>query len=364
MRKFSFLLLATLILPLTLPLSARATNADGEDVPAAEDSAARQTLGMIEDQLRAEHGSSRDLVRRDAHAKAHGCVKSRFDVVRDLPAELRVGVFQPGASYPAWIRYSNGSGRSQNDRVGDGRGMAIKLMGVPGDKILSEERAAKTQDFLMINHPVFFVRNAADYIEFQQAVIGGNPFAFFFPGLNPLRWRAHEGAISAALLAKTVVNPLDSRYWSMVPIKLGDRQAKFQVRPCDGAQLEIGALSISPDFLRENLQRRLSRGDACFDFYLQPRTDARTMPIEDPTIEWSERSAPPVRVARITIPKQDFTSATQMETCENLSMNPWHALPEHRPLGGINRVRRVVYEGISKFRHDQNRAPRVEPESF
>jgi hypothetical protein len=42
-------------------------------------------------------------------------------------------------------------------------------------------------------------------------------------------------------------------------------------------------------------------------------------------------------------------------------MNPWHAVPEHRPLGGINRVRKVVYETISKLRHDLNGAPRSEP---
>ncbi len=364
MNRNHLVLLTVLLSTLSRSGAALAANADGEDIPASEARASEQILGMIQDQLRSEQARSGGIVQRDAHAKAHGCVKARFDVLASVPAPLQVGVFKPGASYPAWIRYSNGSGRSKNDRVGDGRGMAIKLMGVQGEKILPEERAAKTQDFLMINHPVFFVRNAQDYIEFQQAVIGGNPFKFFFPGLNPLNWRSHEGAISAAILAKTVLNPLDVRYWSMTPIKLGNAQAKFQVRPCDGFRIDSGALSLSPNYLRENMQGRLSGGEACFDFYLQPRTDPASMPIEDPTIEWTENQSVPVRVARITIPSQQFSSSGQMEFCENLSMNPWHALPELRPLGGINRVRRVVYDGISKFRHDANRAPRVEPETF
>jgi hypothetical protein len=46
---------------------------------------------------------------------------------------------------------------------------------------------------------------------------------------------------------------------------------------------------------------------------------------------------------------------------EQLSSTPWHALPEHRPLGSINRARRVVYDAVSKYRHEQNNEPRREP---
>ena len=34
---------------------------------------------------------------------------------------------------------------------------------------------------------------------------------------------------------------------------------------------------------------------------------------------------------------------------------------EHRPLGGVNRTRRVVYEVISELRHGLNGTPRREP---
>jgi len=61
------------------------------------------------------------------------------------------------------------------------------------------------------------------------------------------------------------------------------------------------------------------------------------------------------------IPQQEFDSPAQREFCDNLSMTPWHALPEHRPLGGVNRVRRTVYTTISKLRHEANNAPRREP---
>jgi hypothetical protein len=35
----------------------------------------------------------------------------------------------------------------------------------------------------------------------------------------------------------------------------------------------------------------------------------------------------------------------------NLSWNPWHALPDHQPLGGINRCRRQMYPASADLRH-------------
>jgi hypothetical protein len=81
-------------------------------------------------------------------------------------------------------------------------------------------------------------------------------------------------------------------------------------------------------------------------------------------VEWDEPASPFVRVARIRIPPQVFDSPRQMEYAEHLSFTPWHSLPEHRPIGGVNRIRRIVYEQLSALRHDANGAPRREPTSF
>src|SRR5207247_2181951 len=145
---------------------------------------------MIEDTVRkdkAETGSAH----RDAHAKAHGCVRAEFKVDEKLPGDLRRGLFQEGKTYKAWIRFSNGSGRAGPDSKGDGRGMAVKL--IAGNA---------TQDFLMINAPAFFVRDAADYVAFSSAAAAGKPASFFFPGLNPLRWRIHEFRAAMAIVKK------------------------------------------------------------------------------------------------------------------------------------------------------------------
>lgn len=116
------------------------------------------------------------------------------------------------------------------------------------------------------------------------------------------------------------------------------------------------------DFLRENMATHLALEPARFDFMVQLRTHPASMPIEDPTIEWSERESAFLPVARITIPPQEFRTTEQLAFCENLSFSPWHAIPEHRPLGGINRIRQPVYDTSSRIRHELNDQPRLEPQ--
>ena len=343
-------------LPLSLVLMSAllpASASSDEEVPANEDEATQQIVRMIEESVRAE--ARNGLARRGAHAKAHGCVQAEFRVLDNLPEEVRVGIFRDPRVYPAWIRYSNAFGKMQDDSVGDARGMAIKLMGV-------ERSESGTQDFVMINHPVFLVRNAADYVEFQKALSEDSPVKFFFPGLNPFNFRLHEFGIANAIRSTKVANPLDTRYWSTTPYLFGDTEMKFSARHCGPASPFIE--TISPDFLRENMQKHLAESEACFDFLVQLRKRPSEMPIEDPTVEWSEKDSPFIPVARITIPAQKFASPKQLALCENLSFTPWHTIPEHRPLGGINRVRKTVYDTISRVRHELNGEEGREPTGF
>ncbi len=80
------------------------------------------------------------------------------------------------------------------------------------------------------------------------------------------------------------------------------------------------------------------------------------------TIEWDESVSPYRKVATIRIPKQEFDREEQHVLAENLSFTPWHSIPEHRPLGNMNRTRKHVYETISKLRHAHNGVPRKEPD--
>ena len=320
----------------------------GEAVPPGEAEALGQIVRAIEDKVReaARHGPAR----RDAHTKAHGCVRAEFRVLDTVPPALRAGVFaEPRRRFEAWVRFSSGSGTPGGDAGGDGRGMAIKLLGVAGSP-------SGTQDFLLVNHPVFFVRDAADYVDFQTA---SPPWRFFAPSLNPFALRLREALIVREITKQEVRNPLSSRYWSMTPYACGELACKFSARPLPPSSSHIAA--EGPNFLRANLARHLAEAEARFEFMVQPRTDADAMPIEDPRIEWDEAASPFVPVATLTIPRQDFDTAERDAFGENLSFTPWHCLEAHRPLGGINRVRRTVYETISRLRHELNGAPREEP---
>lgn len=320
-----------------------------ETVPPDEAAALAAIVQNIEASVRKAAAES-GMARRDAHPKAHGCVKAEFRILDDLPETLRAGLFARPGVHQAWIRFSNSNPTPQGDKPEDGRGMAIKVLDVP-------DSPSGTQDFLMVNAPVFIVRNAADYLAFLQA---SPQWRFFVPDLNPFHLRVREFFIVRSLLGRRVQDPLDSRYWSMSPYQYGDRVCKFSAVPTSGPS--PFNQTDSENFLRDNLISHLKEREATFDFRIQLRTNPATMPVEDACIEWREEEAPFVTVARVTIPPQDFDSPEQRAFCENLSFTAWHGLAAHRPLGGLNRLRRTVYDAVSRLRHEINGTPRVEPD--
>lgn len=72
--------------------------------------------------------------------------------------------------------------------------------------------------------------------------------------------------------------------------------------------------------------------------------------VEDACFEWDETKHPFETVATIRIPPQDFATKEQCAVCERLIFTPWHGIADHRPLGGINRLRRAVYEASAQMR--------------
>src|SRR6185503_11832736 len=120
----------------------------------------------------------------------------------------------------------------------------------------------------------------------------------------------------------------------------------------------------TPNYLRDALVKNLRDGSACFDLVVQRQDPTKRMPIEDPSVEWRESDSPYVPVARLDIPRQEFSTDVQNRFCESLSFSPWHALHEHQPLGALNRARRAVYAAIAKRRHARNRTYEGEPRGW
>ncbi|TCO75867.1 catalase [Chromatocurvus halotolerans] len=323
----------------------------GEVIQTDEWHSAQRLINTLEEKIRSTYGPGG--ARRDAHPKAHGCVAADFAINDDLPPGLAHGVFQPGAAYRAKIRFSNGSPNATGDDItGDTRGMAIKLYDVPGEKLFTSADRADQQDFILISSPVFFINDADDYASFFERVDSDSvlkmlkiPFLLGWQG----SWNAYR------MLSQTIANPLETRYWSVVPYQLGlgqERQAvKYSVRACNEGSSTI---PDDPDsnYLRAAMVRTLDAGPACMEFMIQPRI--AEMSVEDSISRWSEDEAPFQPVAKLTIHQQVFDTADQNSACENESYNPWQALPAHKPLGAVSRIRRVVYEAISDLRHGMN----------
>ncbi len=308
----------------------------GKEYPPDGEALATQQLRALH--LQFQHAQGADS-HRGEHPKAHGGVWARFRIEENIPSAFRFGIFETPADFTALVRFSNG--RSLDDRQPDVRGIAIKVL-VPRDG-----QDPLQQDFLMANHPVFFCRNVQHTLDFLVASGKGTPVA-------QLAMTTHPALIGFS--SQVTSSLLDLTYWSQTPYKLGDTAVKYLITPSSEGKKEAIALEDSPDFLQAALMEQLTfrKVPAIFDFCINPQTDAYSMPVEDPTVEW--KSAP-VKLATIAIYPQKFTSPEQMAFVENLHWTPWDGLAEHKPLGGINRARQLVYQDSSERRHTTTGVP-------
>ncbi|HZI48383.1 MAG TPA: catalase family protein [Pyrinomonadaceae bacterium] len=325
--------------------------------PAEEAETAANIVALMEKFMIKNFTGGRML--RDVHSKGHGCVLGEFTVHADIPEEFRVGVFKDPKTYQAVIRFSNAGalapiGGTAPDIKRDARGMAVKLVGVPGEKLLSDERNADTQDFLMFTPNVFFCPDPEGFLELMDALTTNKLVFGWYLLTHP--------SVSLSLIAslKKHANLLELQYFSAVPYKLGDVAVKYSARPVLKRTSDLPNRPTD-NFLRERMQAQLDQESVNYDFMVQVQKDPYAMPIENGLVPWSEDVSPFIPIATIKIFRQTFDSPQQMVDCDNLSFTPWHCLPEHRPLGSISRVRRNVYQAISKFRHERNDVPREEP---
>lgn len=300
----------------------------------------------------ARKNSTGTFTPRDAHPKHHGCVKARWSVeFSQLPEDLRVGPFDPQVEYAAWVRFSNGSpgGRKASDADADVRGMAVKLMNVPG-------AAGGSQDFVLMTSPRFFSQDAEDYLELHRAIEGGGFGLVTYLATHPKNaWIINNARVTGH-------NPLGFEYFSAVPYKLGRVPMRSKFKPCSQQEPLLQADERNPHFLAAALNRSLGEREACFEVWVQPNLDLKNNPTEDPRRLWDEKVSPFLHAAHLTIEKQTGIMTPEMNAfCENLSFNPWHTLPEIRPLGQINRIRKATYDAVSKFRHQNNARPEIEP---
>jgi hypothetical protein len=296
---------------------------------------------------------------RGGNTKTHGIVRGEFIVHDGLPENLRRGIYAQPHTYRAWVRFS-GPGPYITPDIDDVGFMSIsiKLMGVPGPKLMDEEKF--TLDMFGVSTPTFVTPDTKANAQLQIESVK-NASIFYFLNFH----RSHVlDFIMQSLWIKTQSSPFEAPYFSCVPYLLGEGQAmQYSVWPKTKKRTPIPRLPLRPpdDYLRDAMVASLAEEDAEFDIRLQLQTDPHLMPIENNAVLWPEKLSPRISAATLRIPRQTFNSPAQMEFAKRLSYNPWHCIAEHRPLGNQSRARRRMYAELSKLRHTMNDVPHYEP---
>jgi hypothetical protein len=376
---------------MTQPTFVRYSPEVEREEPTFEESLQRvveQTKQSVAASLEAE-GIGRAV--RDAHAKAYGLVRTEVEILAGLPPAYAQGVYATPGRHEALIRFSAGAPHVGPDWVmGATTGMGLKIFGIESPVLLEDEPDGGTMDYANINAPIFFATSVKHY-EFIQKIfleVGKTPpqvptraqvraaqhrlFTGFLTGLGTLpqeEWAWDELLAFLSLTRNKPTNLLLSTYWTMGAVRHGDYIAKVSMAPVPAyadrvVRREMTLTPVIPEVYRPALVDELRERPFEFDLRVQLCTDLEMMPVEDPTVEWSEALSPPLTVAKLRLPQQDIGDDKNLELADAVSITLWRCPEAHRPLGNIQRARKEVYRQASIVRHQLNHQVRREPKNL
>ena len=311
---------------------------------------------------------------RGVHAKSHGLLEGELRVLDGLPPALAQGLFARAGTYPVILRLSTNPGDVLDDTVSTPRGLALKVIGVPGERL--PDAPGENQDFVMANAPAFAAATPKAFLKSLKLLASTTDTPQVLKKAISAVMRGAEavletvGGHSATLLSlggQPRTHILGETFYSQVPLRFGDHVAKVQVRPASPNLRDLGGAPLdhagNPNALRDAVSEFFAGQAAEWDLCVQLATSSDTMPIEDASAVWPEGESPYVPVARITVPPQDsWTEGKHGRIDDRMSFSPWHGLAAHRPLGAVMRVRKAVYAASSGFRAAANRVTIAEPD--
>lgn len=295
-------------------------------------------------------------VKRGQHGKHHAMAVGTFRVSCDLSNEYALGIFEPDKQYQCEMRFSNGG--QTDDRKADVRGLAIKLHGVGGNKLLPGRGHAREHDFLLVDHSTYFSRSLAEYLKFNRFTLpvqafSRHPFSVAravkaLAGLTKMVL-FHFSHLRRALkfASRKPVSLLGITYHSTTPYALGERFAvKYKLTTkAKGGNSPV----IFSDGLGERLWEDLESSETVMEFGIVVQNNPVTQPVEDPTVDWEVAGARYIKLADITLPKQAPTDEAATRATQAI-FSPWMSGNAHKPLGEINRARLWVYSAMSSTR--------------
>jgi hypothetical protein len=296
---------------------------------------------------------------RAGNTKTHGLVRGSLRIRDGLPENLRKGLFATPETYRCWVRFSGPGPHIEPDINDVGFGsISVKVMGVPGEKLWDDEK--HTQDFTSVCTPTFVTPDVKANARLQYWSRRHLPVFYFF---DPRETHLLD-FVMQGLWNETQTNPLGQTYYSCVPYLLGQGQAmQYSFWPMTKVPKSIRGLPFRPadNYLRDNMVRTIDRMDVEFELRVQLQTDPFLMPIENNAVLWPTKLSRRVPVATLRIPRQKFDYPDQIDFARYLRFNPWHCLPDHRPLGNQSRARKRMYDTLATFRQKMNGVPHIEP---
>jgi hypothetical protein len=304
---------------------------------------------------------------RSVHSKSHGL----------LVGELVVSAGLPAAYAPVVIRLSTVPGDILPDDISTPRGMAVKIIGVRGERLPGSE-ADVTQDFIMVNGPSFQNKDASKFAGNLKLLAATTDKAegtkqvlsAALRGLEKLVEAAGgQSATLTALGGHPETNPLGETYYTQVPVLWGDCFGKVCVRPVSESLKALHKAPVDlkdkPDGLRGAVAAYFAGQGGEWELCVQLCTDIEKMPIEDASVVWDEKASPYVPVARLLLPSQpSYNDARARSIDEGLAYSPWHGIAAHRPLGSVMRLRREAYKAAQRFRAEKNQVALSEPKTI
>lgn len=346
---------------------------DVEDVQPDE----QETIGKLEEQFdtiqQTTHEHYSHAVRA-VHAKGHGIARGTLTVADGLSPELAQGLFARPGRYDAVLRISTQPGDLLDDSVNSPRGLALKVIGVEGERLPGSEGDA-TQDFILVNGPTFGAKSTAKFLANLQLLAKTTDRVEWLKKAQSAILQPIEAGLEAIGLGSAniqqlggaaPVHPLGETYFSQTAFRFGDYIAKFALFPVapeltklTGSHVHTGG---RPDAIRETMNEELIAHGGTWELRVQLCRDLDKQPVEDATVEWKQADSPFVTVATVTVePQLAWEPVASTQTEDALAFNIWHGLAAHQPLGQINRARREPYERSAAFRGRANGCPMHEP---
>ena len=310
---------------------------------------------------------------RAVHAKSHGIIEGTLTIDADLPPELAQGLFATPGEHKVFLRLSTNPGDILDDAISLPRGLAMKVLDVPGERLPGAE--GSTQDFVMVNATAFQAKSADAFLGNLKLLAKTTDVAEGGKKMLSAVLRGVNGALSAVGIESAAirtlggapnVDPLGETYYSATPFRYGDHIAKFSLKPvAPGLRERTGAIidtSGNRDAIRATVREEMQRMDGEWEFRVQLARDPQRQPVEDATVEWDEAEAPFARVGVVRARAQDSWDADRVAAVdEGMRFSVWTGLAAHQPLGNINRARRDTYRHSAEFRARANGCPIHEP---